>query len=133
MLIKKIFVSLVLFLVSINSSIANEIKIVSKVGNEIITNIDIENEKKYLLLLNDNLNKLTKKEFFNLARNSLIREKIKNNEIKRLFPKKNDIKFEERLVEDFYKRLGFVNKEDFINFLNNKNLLFGVLKKKLIS
>ena len=63
----------------------------------------------------------------------MIREKIKNNEIKRLFPKQNDIKFEEKLVEDFYKRLGFVNKKDFINFLDNKNLLFDVLKKKLIS
>ena len=33
---------------------ANEVKIITKVGNEVITNIDIDNEYKYLLALNNN-------------------------------------------------------------------------------
>ena len=40
--------------------IANSIKIIVKIQNEIITNIDIENEKKYLFFLNPKLDQLNK-------------------------------------------------------------------------
>ena len=76
MLKKKIFLILFYYLFFINFTYSNEIKIIAKIDNELITNIDIENEKKYLLLLNENLNKLSKEENFILAKNSLIREKI---------------------------------------------------------
>ena len=77
MLIKKIFILFVISILFYNFSESKEIIIISKVDDEIITNIDIEIEKKYLLLLNDKLNKLSEKEFFKLAKNSLIREIIK--------------------------------------------------------
>ena len=47
MLFKKIFISVVLSFLFFSFAISQEILIVSKVNNEIITNIDIENEKKY--------------------------------------------------------------------------------------
>ena len=71
----KILILITIILSVGNFSNSDEIIIKVKIDNEIITNVDIENEKKYLLLLNNNLNKLSKKEFFNLAKNSLIREK----------------------------------------------------------
>ena len=51
-----------ILLTSVNSShlIASEIKIINKVNNEIITNIDVEIEYKYLLALNNELKKLQK-------------------------------------------------------------------------
>ena len=55
--------------------------IVAKVDNEIITNIDIINEINYLTSLNNDLKKIEKNSLINLAKNSLIREKIKKNEI----------------------------------------------------
>ncbi len=73
MLKNKLFIFFIISFLFFNFSISQEIIIISKVDNEIITNIDIEIEKKYLLLLNNNLNKLSEKEIFNIAKNSLIR------------------------------------------------------------
>ena len=56
MLSKKIynfFLILIFILISINIY-AKEIKIISKINNEIITNIDLENQIKYLLITNSN-------------------------------------------------------------------------------
>ena len=51
-----------------------------KVNNEIITNININEEYRYLIALNTDLKSLKKEEIFNLAKNSFLREKIKENE-----------------------------------------------------
>ena len=60
---KNSFLSLILifFFLAINYLQANEIYIVSKVNNQIITNKDVENEIKYLELLNPNIKKMQKK------------------------------------------------------------------------
>ena len=131
MLIKKIFVCFIITFLFYNFSKSQEILIVSKIDNEIITNIDIENEKKYLLLLNSNLNNISEIEFFNLSKNSLIREKIKNKEINKLFNKQND-KVGNKIIENFYNRLGFDKKNEFIKFLDKKKINFDNLKEKLI-
>ena len=131
MLIKKIFIFFIIPFIFFNFSISQEIIIISKVDNEIITNIDIEIEKKYLLLLNNNLNKLSEKEFFNLAKNSLIREIIKKKEINKLFNKQNE-KINNKIIENFYKKLGFDKKNVFIKFLDKNNIDFENLKEKLI-
>ena len=80
MVIKKLFIIVFSFFLLISITNTEEIKIITKVGDEIITNLDIRNEKNYLLLLNTNLNKLTEKEILNLSKKSLIREKIKERE-----------------------------------------------------
>ena len=87
MLFKKIFIAIIITFLFFNITSSQEILIINKVNDDIITNIDIENEKKYLLLLNSNLNKLSEIEFFNLAKNSLIKEKIKKKTIRKIFYK----------------------------------------------
>ena len=77
MLIKKLLIFFILSFLLCNFLKSQEIIIISKIGDEIITNTDVENEKKYLLILNNNLNKLSKNEFYELSKNSLIREIIK--------------------------------------------------------
>ena len=131
MLIKKIFASILITFFLLTFANSQEIQIITKVNNDIITNIDVENEKKYLLLLNNNLSKLSNKEFLNLAKNSLIREKIKKKEIDRVFVKQND-KVENKIIENFYNKLGFDKEEEFIQFLDNKKIKFESLKEKLI-
>ena len=79
MLSKKIynfFLILIFILISINIY-AKEIKIISKINNEIITNIDLENQIKYLLIINNNLKNLSRKDLIELSKNSLIREILK--------------------------------------------------------
>ena len=87
MLIKKIFIFFIIQLLFYNFTQSKEVIIISKIDNEIITNIDIEIEKQYLLLLNNNLNELSENEFFELSKNSLIREIIKKKEIYKTFNK----------------------------------------------
>ena len=69
----------VLFL---NNSFSKENKILFKVDNEIITTIDIYNEIKYLEILNDKqFQSLEQNKVIEIAKNSLIREKIKEIEL----------------------------------------------------
>tara|TARA_X000000368_G_scaffold164568_1_gene129778 strand:+ start:259 stop:1185 length:927 start_codon:yes stop_codon:yes gene_type:complete len=131
MLFKKIYIIILITFLFYNFTNSQEIKIISKVNDEIITNIDIENEKKYLLLLNENLNKLSKKEIFELAKNSLIREKIKKRETNRLFLKRNN-DVENKIIKNFYNKLGFNKEDEFIKFLDRKKIKIENLKQKLI-
>ena len=131
MFFKKIFINILLSFLFYNFTISQEIIIVSKVNDEIITNIDIENEKKYLLLLNNNLEKLTEDEILNLAKNSLIREKVKKREIDRLFVKQNE-KEENKITKNFYNKLGFDKEKNFIDFLKTKEINYESLKEKIV-
>ena len=132
MLIKKIFLSFIILFIFFNLGKASEIKIVTTVGNQIITNIDIYNERNYLLLLNKNLNKISKEELANLAKNSLVREKIKRKEINRVFDEQIDKLLKDKVIENYYKRLGLNNQNELIKLLNEKNLAFDDLVEKLL-
>ena len=60
---------------------ALENKIVLKIDNQIITKIDISREIQYLIALNPNLANLDQNKSFDIAKNSLVRERIKETEI----------------------------------------------------
>ena len=65
----KIF-SFILFLIivfSFNVN-ANEVKIIAKVNNQIITNIDVQNELNYLIALNSSLQEIDKSKVKEFAR-----------------------------------------------------------------
>ena len=83
-LFSKIFIIFCInFLFMNNLILANEFKIVIKIDNSIITNEDIINEYNYLIALNEDLNKIKKEETLNIAKESLIKEKIKKIEIEK--------------------------------------------------
>ena len=110
---------------------ANSIQIVVKVENEIVTNIDIENEKKYLLFLNPKLDQLIPTKINDIAKNSLITEIIKKKELEKIydFKKKNDVI--DVIEKKFLKVKNINNKDEFIKNLNNQNIDYEVFKKKL--
>ena len=81
--LKKIFVYLIIFIFKYNFAFSSDFKIVAKINNEILTNYDIEIEKKYLIILNPNLKSLSHKELEKLSKNSLIRQSIKKEEIEK--------------------------------------------------
>ena len=59
---KNTLISFIIYIFVLNSNTySNEIKIEYKIDNQIITNIDIDNEIKYLQSLNKNLENLSKK------------------------------------------------------------------------
>ena len=77
---QKLLITLFIFL-SINMAQSIETKIIHNIENEIITNIDIKNEFKYLLALNNSLKELDKERILNISNESIIKEKIKKIEI----------------------------------------------------
>ena len=80
---KKFKVYIITFIIFIFPNLVKaKVEIKYKIGEQIITNIDILNEKNYLLFLNNNLKNLKSKDVEKIAKSSLIREIIKKNEIK---------------------------------------------------
>ncbi len=134
-LLKKINNKLIyklIFLIIISFPIkANEVKIVSKIGNEIITNIDIENEYNYLITLNQSLKDVTKDQLILFAQNSLIKEKIKKFEISKFYELNKKNETVDMMIEKIFKSLGFNSLSQFKTYLKNNNLQFDNVYKKI--
>ena len=80
----KIFIILVATITPLKIAYC-EVFIVAKVNQEIITNLDVDFEERYLVSLNPSLKKLDQNRIFEYAKNSLINEKIKKIEIEQRF------------------------------------------------
>ena len=119
----------ILFVFSANSE--NEVFIKFKVDNEIITNIDLDNEKNYLIALNNKLSSVSNKELNQLSKNSLIKEIIKMKELNKFFDLNKVETFGEKITKNFYKNIGIERKEDFEIYLQNFKLEYGEVKRKL--
>ena len=122
----------IIYLFFFSSTIAIENKILFKVNNQIITSIDILNEINYLSFINSDFQKLDKQRMYEVSKNSLIREKIKEIDLKNKFIK---ISLEEKylndLIKNFSKRNGFENIDDFYSKLKKHNIKIEEVKKKL--
>ena len=97
----KIFIFLILiFSFLTNNLLAKKIEILYKVENHPITNKDVAKEINYLLMLNDQLKTIDKEELIQYATKSIIKEKVKKNEILKNF------KFggNEQIIERHYSR-----------------------------
>ena len=111
---------------------AIESKIVHNIENEIITNIDIKNEFKYLLALNDNLRELDKKIILDISNNSIIREKIKQIELLKNFKEiiiDND--YMDAYLKNIYLGLDLNSLEEFEHYLNKYEITLENVKKKI--
>ena len=111
------------------SSINNEIII--KIDDKIITNLDIDDEIKYLKALNPNLKNLTSDKIFEIAKNSLIREKIKEIEIFNKGNESVDENYLKSVIENIYKNIGLPNETEFIRYLNSHDVKIETVKNKL--
>ena len=105
--------------------------VVLKVNNKIITNIDIDNEYRYLIALNTNLQNMDKKKVMSIAKNSIVREKIKEDELSKYFDLSEENKYIEKILKNFYQKLGMKNEKEFKNYLSEYKLTFDEIKKKL--
>ncbi len=110
---------------------ANEVYVVSKVNNQIITNADVNIEYRYLIALNPNLKNIDKKKVIKLAKNSLIKEKIKEDELNKYIDLSIENKFMDRIIASFYKKMGMKDEKDFKNYLIENNLKYEDVKKKI--
>jgi peptidyl-prolyl cis-trans isomerase SurA len=93
------------------------------VGDEMITSYDLEQEKLYLSLINQiNINSLNKKQLDDMAKDSLIREKVKLNIINLQEGLVIDDNFININIKQIYEKLG-LNSFDELKYLINKNNL----------
>ena len=123
---------LFLFFIIINQSHAVEIKIIHNIQNEIITNIDIKNEFKYLIALNNSLKKLDKEKILNISNESMIREKIKKIEILKNFKKiELDDDYSNYLLKNIYLRLNLKTINEFEMYLKGYDLTINDVRAKI--
>jgi len=55
----------------------DNVKIILKINDEIVTNIDIQKEYNYLIALNNDFKEVNKEKALSIAKESIIKEKIK--------------------------------------------------------
>ncbi len=124
---------LIFFFIIFSNFFANgkEIEIRFKIGNDIITNKDIENEKNYLISLNNDLLKISKKELNKIAVDSIIRETIKKNELSKYIELNENSKIVEDIIKDFYKTAGLNNLNEFELYLIENGINLDLVKYKL--
>ena len=118
-------------LIAINVNTA-ENKILLKINNQIITSLDILTELDYLTTINKELKKIEKEKAFEISKNSIIREKIKEIEIKRVI---KEIKIEDKILNNliigYFKEFEINTITEFENFFLSKDIDPNVIKKKI--
>ena len=129
---KNIVITITIILLFINIVKAEDKIIIElQIENEILTNVDFLNEKNYLIALNNNLKNIPKNQLKQLARDSLIREKIKKIELSKFYDLNKKSKYMDEILADFYKRLNFSSEKEFHLYLKKYNLNLLDIKEKL--
>jgi peptidyl-prolyl cis-trans isomerase SurA len=122
------------FNIYFNQSLANNVKIIKSIENEIITNLDIKKEYNYLTALNSNLKNLSVNDGLKIAEESLTREMIKLNEIKKILDiqKLNNNKLVENIIFDIIRKLNLNNRSEFVEYLSEYDLKISEVEKKIL-
>ena len=128
---KTITIGAIFLIIFFSNSLAIENRILFKVNNEIITSMDILTELKYLEIINKDLKETSKNQSFEIAKRSLIREKIKKIELKKLL---KEIEVEEKLLNNllinYFKSINIKTISEFEKFFISQDIDPNLIKKK---
>ena len=128
----KFYMILLISTLIINCAYSLENRILFKIDNEIITSIDIKNETFYLSNLNKNIKQLSKKQIFEISKESLIREKVKKKNIIKFFGKIDvEENISDNFVKNFYERLNIKSKKELENYLEKNGLDISYIEEKI--
>ena len=136
MKIKKLLKSKLLYilfsLIIIDNCFSVENKILFKVNNEIITSLDIFTEMKYLSIINDEFRNIDKEKAFEISKNSLIREKIKEVEIKKFI---DEIKIKDdvlnNIILSYFKDFKVKSINEFEKYFLKLSIDPNLIRKKM--
>lgn len=133
---RKLLSILVLFLfcISFSTSYAKKNKILFKIDEKIITSIDLLNETRYLMSINKELKNIEKKKIYELAKKTLIRNKIKEVEIFRNLGEHNiDNKV---IINVLLKQYNTNSEKELDNYFDsnkiNKNFVMNKIKNEIL-
>ena len=126
----KIYIFLIVGIVPLKS-VYCEVYIIAKVNQEIITNIDLDFERRYLVSLNPNLKKLDQNRIAEYAKNSLINEKIKKIEIEKRFKIIPNETLLSKIIGDIYSGIGISSLNEFKNYLSQNDVDIQRVREKI--
>lgn len=130
--LKIIFFGIIYSLLITFNSHSLENKILFKLNNKIITSLDIFTEIKYLETINTEFKKLEKNEAFEIAKKSMIREKIKEIELQKIV---NEIKIDDNilknLIQNYFGKNEIQSISDFENYFLLIDIDPNLIKKKI--
>ena len=109
----------------------SDVFIVAIVNQEIITNIDVDFEKKYLVSLNPNLKKLDQSRITEYAKDSLINEKIKKIEIEKKYEIVTNEMLLSKVIADIYSSIGISSLAEFERYLLLNDIDIQRVKEKI--
>ncbi len=107
-------------------------KILFKVNNEIITTLDIYNESKYLNIINEEFKDFENQKIYEIAKNSIIKEMIRENELKKFFKKiKLKDEFLNEFILNYFKKFNIETINDLEQILKRNGLKLEDIEKKI--
>ena len=107
------------------------VKIILKIDDEIITNIDVQKEYNYLIALNNDFKEVNKEKALLIAKESIIKEKIKKKEIVKYYDLEEESDYLENVIKNFYKTLGLNNTKEFKKYIEKYGLTYREIKQKI--
>ena len=128
--IKKIFIFLFFIMVS-DQGYSENIKIALKINNQIITTHDLKKEFLYLSSLNPNINALNRKEIYKIAKESIIKEKIKEQDLLEYYDLNGSNSYVDEVIKNIYLKMNMKNIEEFSEYLKKFDLNIPEVKKKI--
>jgi len=132
-MIKYLKIALIIFFLTFSKGLTIENKIILKIDNEIITTLDVYKEITNIKFFNKNLNNLSDEQIYQISIQSLIKYKIKKNEISKKFKivEIQNKDYLDQLIEKTFKDLGFQNLQNFKNELIKREISFENFEEKL--
>ena len=134
LIISKIVLILIIVFIFFNSkfSEALENKILIKLNNEIITTVDISKEINYLKAFNKNIDELDNQKIIKIAKNSIIKDRIKKIEIlKRTKDLTIDDKYLNSMLKNAYLKIGLNSFDQFKTHLDYHDVKINMVKEKI--
>jgi peptidyl-prolyl cis-trans isomerase SurA len=129
--IKNIISLIILLILNFEAFSKEQVYIVYKIDNKIITNIDVENEYRYLIALSPQLKNLDRNKILKISKESALREKIKKITLSNYFDIESiDLNINNYLI-NFYKTLDIKDDDEFKGYLKNNNLALKYVEEKI--
>ena len=124
-------INIIIFICFAFEAYGKENKILFKLNNEIVTSIDLLNEINFLKSINSEYVNASDDIAYNIAKNSIIREKIKEIEILNYIEEINvDKKVLNNVIVNNFKHLNINSISEFNLYFSNRNIKPSLIKKK---
>ncbi len=127
---KVVLIMLILIIIPIKSY-GKKVEIILKIDQEIITNIDVNHEINYLKFLNPKLKDINKKNLYNIAKSSIIREIIKEKELNKILNIDADFNLKNSIEKRLINNLSLNDIEELKYKIFESNLKYETVLRKL--